>query len=72
MCLVIVFKTSVNKQSDICGLITPLNEITENGKWNFDLEDCDKILRFECKRNISNAIIQILNNKGFICNELEE
>jgi hypothetical protein len=72
MYLILVFKTTVNKQSDIYSLFTPLNEITGDGKWNFDLEDCDKILRVECEKNLSDDIIRILNNKGFICTELED
>jgi hypothetical protein len=72
MCSVFVFRNSVYNQSDIRGLITSLNEITGNGIWNFDLEDWDKILRVECENNISNNIIRILNNKEFICSELED
>ena len=72
MCLILVFKTSVSNQSDIRCLISQLNGITDIGKWNFDLEDCDKILRVECENNISNDIMRILNGKGFICTELDD
>jgi hypothetical protein len=72
MCLIFVFKTTVKKKSDIRGLLIQLDEIAGNGKWNFDLEDIDKILRVECTNNISNDIIRILNSKGFVCIELED
>jgi len=37
---------------------------------NFDLDDCDKILRIESENEISKKIIALLSNKGLICEEL--
>ena len=37
---------------------------------NFDLEDCDKILRIRSETAISEKVIAHLNNKGLICEEL--
>jgi hypothetical protein len=72
MSLVLVFKTSVCKQSDISKLKQHLKKIIKNGRWNFDLEDCDKILRVEIKKNIADLIIRLLNNNGFECIELKD
>jgi hypothetical protein len=37
---------------------------------NFDLGDCDKILRIESENEISIKVIALLHNKGLICEEL--
>lgn len=39
-------------------------------RWSTDLEDCDKILRVETKVVPPDAIIQVLNQAGFTCEEL--
>lgn len=36
-----------------------------NGDINFDLEDCDKILRIEAERISIETIISLLNQNGF-------
>ena len=38
---------------------------------NFDLDDCDKILRIEAPV-ITNTIIQLLNSEHYTCEILEE
>jgi len=42
-----------------------------NEKWNFDLEDCDKILRIDSEENIVLKITDLLNIHKFYCEELE-
>jgi hypothetical protein len=37
---------------------------------NFDLDDCDKILRIESENEISIKVIALLHNKDLICEEL--
>jgi hypothetical protein len=69
---VLVFKTSVSNQTDIVKLSLQLNNIIRNGKWNFDLEDCDNILRVESTLNTPHAIIRLLNEHAFECSELED
>jgi hypothetical protein len=69
---VLVFKTSVRNQADIVKLSLVLNRITKSGKWNFDLEDCDKILRVESTMSKSEDFIRALNQHAFECVELED
>lgn len=45
--MVEVFKTDVNNQEDAAQVISALQVILPSAKINFDLEDCDKILRIE-------------------------
>ncbi|WP_421804183.1 hypothetical protein [Flagellimonas sp.] len=45
---ILVFKTSVKQKGEVNQLRPWLNKlVNSNGCWNFDLEDCDKILRVE-------------------------
>ena len=68
---VLVFKTSIGKKRDV-KLIRPfLNELLDkNARWNFDLEDCDNILRIETQAAASNCVSRLLNDHGFLCQEL--
>lgn len=68
---VLVFKTSVGNNWSIHQLTPYLNRlINKNGQWNFDLEDCDNILRVETQSPDANAIKVLLQTKGFVCEEL--
>jgi hypothetical protein len=69
---VLVFKTSINHKQEIKVLKPALNRlITNSGHWNFDLEDCDNILRVETHRVTSSAVASLLHLHGFLCEELE-
>ena len=69
--MVWVFKTSVNNKSRVKKIETMLdNFILPPGKWNFDLTDCDKILRIENQELCTASLISELNKAGFECEEL--
>jgi hypothetical protein len=70
--MVFVFKTSVQNQSHASKLKPLLDKAIKKGKWNFDIEDCDKILRIESKADITETVIRLLNQNGFDCAELED
>jgi hypothetical protein len=42
-----------------------------NAKWNFDLTDCDRILRIDSQEDIVLTIIDMLNSHNYSCEELE-
>lgn len=68
--MIYVFKTSVFTENDIQSLKPHLDELPQT-QWNFDLEDCDKILRIDTLPEISEeVVIKILQNKGFDCEVL--
>ena len=68
---VLVFKTSVTKKREIKKLKSLLNQlIGHNGYWNFDLEDCDNILRVETQKIQAVTISSALHVHGFYCEEL--
>ena len=69
--MIFVFKTSVETKHDVKHLEPHIDKILPTGKWNFDLEDCDRILRIDCEQNIVLKITELLNHHKFHCKELE-
>lgn len=65
-----VFKTSVKTKKAIRQLRPGLNALLVQSKWNFDLEDCDNILRIDTQNEVAATIIKLLQNYGFDCEEL--
>jgi hypothetical protein len=49
--MVFIFKTSVKTQTQAKKLKQPINNLLPKATWNFDLEDMDKILRIDSKKN---------------------
>lgn len=68
--MILVFKTSVNTPKSILKLAPFLDELLLSSAWNFDLEDCDKILRIDTPTTKPEAVIEILERHGFDCTEL--
>ncbi len=66
--MIYVFKTSVDSRSKFESASALLQELLPNSLWNFDLEDCDNILRIDSELDIPNLI---QNNGIFDCVELE-
>ncbi|RXM47136.1 hypothetical protein BOW55_12665 [Flavobacterium sp. YO12] len=66
--MIYVFKTSVDSTSKFESASALLHELLPDTLWNFDLEDCDNILRIDSELDIPNLI---LNNAVFDCIELE-
>ena len=70
---VLVFKTSVTTSRKVSKIKPLLDDLmNECERWNFDLEDCDYILRVEAVSLQASAIIENLNHAGFTCAELED
>jgi hypothetical protein len=68
--LIEVFKTNVQEESQdkrIIGLLRK-NAIK---KVNFDLDDCDRILRVESRNIDCSKITKLLNLEGFECEVLD-
>ncbi len=69
--MIFVFKTSVKTKMHVQKLKPYFDKIIRNGKWNFDLEDIDKILHIDTEGNIARSIIDLLNIHSYNCVELE-
>lgn len=68
---VLVFKTSVEFEKDVKFLAPILDHALPDTRWNFDLDDCDRIFRVESPVQNADQIIDLFTNHGFICIELE-
>ena len=68
---ILVFITSVENPeqvSEVQPLLTAVPTITG---WNFDLDDCDNILRIEANDIPPGYIESLLQTAGFACRELD-
>jgi hypothetical protein len=63
--MVEVFKTNVEQIEHSEILIDQIINQIPNSQINFDLEDCDKILRIEAESVSNQVIIEILNQNGY-------
>jgi hypothetical protein len=66
-----VFKTNVLEISQSKALVEKLIEHIPSSRINFDLQDCDKILRVEAEHIIPEKIIEVINSNGYQCQVLE-
>jgi hypothetical protein len=70
--MIYVFKTTVQTKKSVKQITPKLNDLLPTSKWNFDLEDCDNILRIDSNSTISAMVIKVLQDNGFDCIELED
>jgi len=66
-----VFKTNVNEIEKAKKIFDILLKQFPDNKINFDLHDCDKILRVEGKTFCVEKIMTLLTENGFSCDILE-
>jgi len=62
--MVEVFKTNVQRKGEAKILLLKLTEQFSDYKINFDLEDCDKILRVEDDKVLPEGVAHLLNSFG--------
>ncbi|WP_259070035.1 hypothetical protein HDF24_24670 [Mucilaginibacter sp. X4EP1] len=68
---ILIFTTSVEKPEEVNAVKPLFKSVPAISQWNFDLEDCDNILRIVAD-NISPRFIEsLLHTAGFNCRELE-
>ena len=68
--MIYVFKTNVDSKSKLESATAILAELLPHAFWNFDLEDCDKILRVHAASISNHHIIELLNSYGYHCEPL--
>jgi hypothetical protein len=66
-----VFKTNVQDKVIAEKITGELVNLIPNSKVNFDLDDCDKILRVESEKIVPTEVTEILSSRGFLCEVLE-
>lgn len=67
---VAVFKTDVQRRTQANRLLNLLKQNQPGCRINFDLDDCDKILRVEGNTLCCDKIIQLLKLNGHACEAL--
>jgi len=66
-----VFKTNVQKKAQSKMLLSILSEAFPSFKINFDLSDCDKVLRVEGENMQAPGIVLLVEKYGFKCEILD-
>jgi hypothetical protein len=69
---VLVFKTNIRYKKQIHAVATRLDQISDINRWNFDLQDKDKILRIETATISPTIIENTLQQAGYFCEELDD
>ena len=71
--MVEVFKTTVEDYDVAARLIAKLEGTFSDYAVNFDLEDCDRILRVQCENGVDPGfIIAMIRSNGFDAEVLED
>jgi SAM-dependent methyltransferase len=66
MKMIVIFKTDIQDQNQADKVYRALKNILPDAKINFDLEDCDKILRIENLNVDSSTVVSVLEELGFL------
>ena len=67
---VLVFKTNVRNKKHVTEIAIRLEQFPDINRWNFDLQDKDKILRIETLDLSPKIIETTLHQAGYYCEEL--
>ncbi|MCX2682052.1 hypothetical protein OOZ15_19025 [Galbibacter sp. EGI 63066] len=65
-----IFKTNVLSEKQSIWLLKVLQLYFSDCIMNFDLEDCDRILRVEANREIADQITAVMVSNGFFCERI--
>ena len=69
---VLVFKTNILSDEDVEKIGHVLASESNIARWNIDRDDIDKVLRIECDQLQPEAVIKVLRDAGFECEELPD
>jgi hypothetical protein len=70
--MVEVFVTNVKRVAAAKEIVALLLENFPDSKINFDLEDCDRVLRVEGDNFQPGKIMMLVNENGFQCQVMED
>ncbi|WP_298152176.1 hypothetical protein [Flavobacterium sp.] len=70
--MILVYKTNINSKSKARQTETELNKILPAESWNFDLEDCDNILRVVSENDVTKILKAEMKKFGIEIEELPD
>ena len=65
-----IYKTDIRTKEEASFITALLQFVISDCIMNFDLEDCDHILRIETNRDIKEMVYRVFNKQGFYCQQL--
>ena len=68
--MITIFKTNVESEEEAMMVLNYLFTSYPNFEINFDLEDCDNILRVKGEKFTDAEIFSVLNTLGYSCEAL--
>lgn len=68
---ILIFITNIESPEQVNEVKPLLTSVPAISEWNFDLEDCDNILRVEANNVSPRYIETLLQTAGYRCQELE-
>jgi hypothetical protein len=66
-----IFKTNVRSKKHVSIVAHRLDHFSVINRWNFDLQDKDRILRIEADDLSPKLIENVLQEAGYFCQELQ-
>lgn len=70
--MVLVYKTNIDSKSKARQTEKELNKILPEESWNFDLEDCDNILRVVSENDVTKILKAEMKKFGIEIEELPD
>ena len=64
---ILVFKTNVTSRKKVSKVSPLLTSVPTIQQWNFDLDDCDKVLRIVATELNPGSVESLLQTAGFDC-----
>lgn len=69
---VLVFKTDIDTPQQLEDVRVIISRVKNITRWSIDREDIDRVLRIECEQLLPQAVIKMLCDAGFACEELPD
>ena len=69
--MVEVFKTNVRQRRQASRILAQMSKRFPGYDLHFDLEDCDRILRVEGREVPPEAIMELVRQRGYLCQVLD-
>lgn len=64
------YKTDVKTKEDASFIVVLLQFVISDCLMNFEVENCDHILKIETNREIKEMVYGVFNKQGFYCQKL--